>query len=392
MGPPGVIRTHPTWKLVRRRSYASQIFWYTGAAKELGVRHQNLHLPQGTEAYYLDEAYVHRRLVRAFEERCELWGYLPVQTPVYDFHELYRGLTDQNRENSTYRLVDRAGDLLVLRSDITLFLARQMGLVLDRDDLPVRVYYGDTILRHEDPHDISKNEYFQVGAELIGATGLEADAEVVLLLFDALGAWGAGDVVVHVGHRALLHGRDDTAALAPAVAQRDWPRVDYQLRAAGVGSTRRDALMRLYRFIGSAGELSTVSAENADLGEEARAAIDHLLALANELDALGYGDRVRIDLSEVGSQVYHSGIVFQAYAPDMADAIASGGRYDGLLGRFGFDAPSAGFSVMLRRLQSRQRVTKHPPVPEVSRAEGRTFRERYLEARHRRSQGKAVSL
>ena len=356
------------------------------------MRHQNLHLPQGTETYYLEEAYAHRRLVRAFEERCELWGYLPIQTPVYDFHELYRGLTDRSRESSTYRLVDRAGDLLVLRSDITLFLARQMGLVLDRDDLPVRVYYGDTILRHEDPHDISKNEYFQVGAELIGATGLEADAEVVLLLFDALDAWGADDVVVHIGHRALLNGRDDTATLAPAVAQRDWPQVDSQLRAAGLGSARRDALMRLYRFIGSTGELSTISAGNADLGDEAQAAVDHLRALADELEALGYGDRVRIDLSEVGSQVYHSGIVFQAYAPDTADAIASGGRYDGLLGHFGFDAPSAGFSVMLRRLQSRQPVTENPPVPEVSRADGRTFRERYLEARNRRSQGKAVSL
>ncbi len=356
------------------------------------MRHQNLHLPQGTEAYYLDEAYVHRRLVRAFEDRCELWGYLPVQTPVYDFHDLYRGLTDRTRESSTYRLVDRAGDLLVLRSDITLFLARQMGLVLERDDLPVRVYYGDTILRHEDPHDISKNEYFQVGAELIGATGPEADAEVVLLLFDALDAWDAADVVVHVGHRTLLHGYNHSGALAPAVAQRDWPRVDDLLRSAGVEAPRREALMQLYRFIGSAAELSALSALDTDLGGEARAAIDHLLALADELDALGYGDRLRIDLSEVGSQVYHSGIVFQAYAPDTADAIASGGRYDGLLGHFGFDAASAGFSVMLRRLQSRQPATTHPPPPAIPRPAGGSFRERYRDAQRRRSQGRAVAL
>ncbi|MFP4114003.1 MAG: ATP phosphoribosyltransferase regulatory subunit, partial [Spirochaetales bacterium] len=216
----------------------------------------NLHLPQGTEAFYLDEAYVHRRLVRAFEDRCELWAYLPVQTPVYDFHELYRGLLDRSRESTTYRLVDRAGDLLVLRSDITLFLARQMGLVLDRGDLPARVYYGDTILRHEDAHDISKNEFFQVGAELIGATGLEADAEIILLLFDALDHWQATDVVVHVGHRALLGRHNESGELAPAVSARDWDRVRDVLERQGASREQIDARLELYGFIGSPPELS----------------------------------------------------------------------------------------------------------------------------------------
>ncbi len=353
--------------------------------------HHNLHLPQGTEAFYLDEAYVHRRLLRTFEDQCELWAYLPVQTPVYDFYELYRGLIDRTRESSTYRLVDRAGDLLVLRSDITLFLARQMGLVLERGDLPVRVYYSDTILRHEDAHDISKNEFYQVGAELIGPTGLDADAEIVLLLFDALDQWGATDVVIHVGHRALLAELDRSGRLAPAVAHRDWATVKQVLRDEGLTDPACERLAELYGFIGSADELTRLVSGRSDLGAGTLAALEHLLSLAAEFAALGYADRVRIDLSEVGSQAYHSGIVFQAYAPDTADAIASGGRYDGLLGHFGFDAASVGFSVMLRRLQSRTATGEHR-APTVHRPAGEDFRARFSEARRRRAEGKVVSL
>ena len=354
--------------------------------------HQNLHLPQGTEAFYLDEAFVHRRLVRTFEDRCELWAYLPVQTPVYDFHELYRGLLDRSRESTTYRLVDRDGDLLVLRSDITLFLARQMGLVLNHADLPVRVYYGDTILRHEDPYDISRNEFFQVGAELIGETGLAADAEVVLLLLDALDHWGANDVVIHIGHRALLREYNESGELAPAVSRRDWGTVRDVLARRRLDPPQIDQLVRLYGFIGTADELHRLTGELPGLGTDERNTLNHILSLVAEIAELGYDGRVRIDLSEVGSQTYHSGVVFQAYAPDTAAPIASGGRYDGLLDRFGFDAPSVGFSVMLRRLQSRQTIGEHHRTPEITRLQSTSFRERYQEAQRLRRDGKVVAL
>jgi len=267
-----------------------------------------------------------------------------------------------------------------------------MGLVLEHTDLPVRVYYGDTILRHEDPYDISQNEFFQVGAELIGATGLAADAEVMLLLFDALDHWGANDVVLHIGHRALLREYNESGELAPAVSTRDWATVRDVLGRHGVPEGLIDSLVSLYGFIGSAEELSRVAESLSGIGTDERNTINHLLSLAEEFEALGYGHRVRIDLSEVGSQTYHSGVVFQAYAPDTAAAIASGGRYDGLLARFGFDAPSVGFSVMLRRLQSRRSTGVHHATPEVFRPSASSFRERCIEAQRLRAQGKAVEL
>ena len=355
------------------------------------VPNQRLHIPQGTEAFYLEEAYAHRELLRRFEDLCSLWGYYPVQTPVFDFHELYRGL-DEEIVNATYRLIDRDGDILVLRSDITLFLARQMGLTLDESELPVRVYYGDTILRHEDPNDLSKNELFQVGVELIGSRGDEADTEVLLLLLDVTDALGAGASIVHVGSRSLLHAASNSPEFAEAVALRKWDEVIRILAAEGASDERAAALAELLQFIGTGAELRALLRSLPGIKAAEHDAVEHLLRVGDELTSLGYEGRFRIDLSEVGDRRYYSGIVFHLYDEGADAPLAAGGRYDGLLGRFGFDAPSVGFSVMLRRLQARLPADVLPVLPEPGSAGEGTFRERVERARDLRAKGKVVRL
>ncbi|TVQ22643.1 MAG: ATP phosphoribosyltransferase regulatory subunit [Spirochaetaceae bacterium] len=356
----------------------------------MGLPARDLRIPQGTEAFYLEEAYVHRRLVRTFEDVCDSWAYFPVHTPVYDYYEAYRDLVDHEWDSQSYRLVDRSGELLVLRSDVTLFLARQMGLVLRHEDLPIRVAYSDTILRHEELHDLSKNEFFQVGAELIGPSGADADAESILLLFDALDRWGAADVVVHVGHRGIIGEAGDTARLAEAVSHRRWDAVDQLLANRSIEAPRRAELVELFGFIGTEAELDGLAGRLRHLTPREVDAVAHLRHIYRVCSDLGYTNRVRIDLSEAGSRHYHSGIVFQAYAPGASAAIASGGRYDGLLSHFGFDAPSVGFSVMLRRLQA----LLHTPdgLPVVATPSDADIVTRARAARDMRRDGKVASL
>jgi ATP phosphoribosyltransferase regulatory subunit len=76
----------------------------------------------GSEGLYLEDAYRQRKILRGMEDLFELWGYLPVQTPVFDYYEIYQNLIDADAKNQIYRLFDREGDQLLLRNDITLFL------------------------------------------------------------------------------------------------------------------------------------------------------------------------------------------------------------------------------------------------------------------------------
>jgi ATP phosphoribosyltransferase regulatory subunit len=157
---------------------------------------QRLRTPQGTESFFLEEAYRHRQLLRMTEDHFASWGYLPVLTPVFDYFETYRPLLNRSQEERSYRFPDREGELLMLRSDITLFLAKQMGLSLKDAPLPRRVYYADSILRHQEEEDISSDEFFQSGAELIGLSGRDGDLEILMLLHDLL----FGHAAAHLAH------------------------------------------------------------------------------------------------------------------------------------------------------------------------------------------------
>ena len=362
-----------------------------------------LQVPQGTEAFYLEEAYRHRRLAAAMEETFLLWGYLPVQTPSFDFYDVYTPLLREEDARSIYRLIDREGDLLMLRSDVTLFLAKQMGLILRPEDLPTRVFYADTILRHQDPEDISKNEFFQIGAELIGKRGMEADAEVILLLLEVLDGIGAPGYFVHLGCRGLFDATfggkralSDTGRRAArrGVRLRNWAALREALEESGRSTAEAEALIALYSFIGTPDELDALLQRlSGILTEEETEAVSETRRLYELIAELDAAERVRLDFSEIGNQPYHTGVAFQVYMDGVDSAVAAGGRYDGLLSVFGLDAPSVGFSVMLRKIQDLLGLDHELfEVPKAERATGKDFAERVRNARTMRSEGRTTIL
>ena len=359
-----------------------------------------LQIPQGTEAFYLEEARRHHLLRHRLAERFRLWGYLPVQTPVMDFYDVYRSLLGEHQTRGVYRLVDREGDLLMLRSDVTLFLAKQMGLILRPEDLPIRVWYSDTILRHQDPDDISRNEFHQSGVELIGLTGRDPELEVMSLLLEILSAESPSAFFLHVGSRRLVDllcpPETERRRIIRALAFRDIPQIVQSLRDGGHEAAAAERLSRLLLFIGSPEEAKLL---RGDLGlrdsnyNEIFAEVDAVAESVSLLGEAGYQNIGRVDFSEVGSQPYYSGVVFQVYLDGLDTPVASGGRYDGLLGFFGFDAPSVGFSIMLRKLEARIGDASLPPAAGSSRAvSGDSFAQRYREARRRRESGEVTTL
>lgn len=340
-------------------------------------------LPQGTERLVLDEAFRRQVLTHRVQNLFTSWGYQPVQTPVFDFYDLYAPFLG-SKADSVYRLVDREGDLLVLRSDITLFLARSMGVVLTEGHEPLRVCYADTILRHQDLEDISANEFYQIGAEFIGSKGPEGDLELLLLLDEILVLLGLDDARIHLGSRAVFEAAfgalspAQRQAMAEAVALRRW---------SAVGE-----LSALFAYQGDAKGARALASSVPGLNVETRSALRELAERAEALEALGLADRVRVDLSEVGRQDYYTGLVFQVYQPGLGDSLAAGGRYDKLLSRFGLDSPSVGFSLHLGKVEHLIALDPLAAPSAATRAPGSTLAERVKNARQLRSEGRNVTL
>ncbi len=359
------------------------------------MKKRYLQVPQGTEGVHLEEAYRHRQIHTEIFRLFTLWGYLPVETPVFDFYDIYRPLLQGNSKN-IYRLIDREGDLLLLRSDITLFLAKQMGLWLREEDLPARVCYGDTILRHQNPEDISKNEFFQMGAELMGKAGFEADVEILLLLKKTFTQLGLSPAL-HIGSQQFLHKtlkelpESEFFAAVEELHNRDFDAISGILEKQ-LSKKKRETVIKILGFIGEKEEFAgLIEGEGKNLTEEEREELRYLLRIVELLDALGRGADVRIDLSEVGGQPYYTGIVFRAYLPGLDSESASGGRYDKLLSSFGFDCPSVGFSLMLRKIEDR--VEDRFGLPEdITKVQEKDFIKAFAEAEKLRQQGRIAIL
>jgi ATP phosphoribosyltransferase regulatory subunit len=327
------------------------------------MKNNLLRLPQGTESLYLEETFRHRKILRHMEDLTERWGYMPVQTPVFDFYDNYRTLLDSKLDDQTYKLIDREGDLLMLRSDITLFLARQMGMILTEEELPVRVYYSDSILRYQDHEDISSHEFFQTGCELIGKPGLEGDLEILFLLAELLENFKLPTSRIHVGSTLVFQtiagalNEEDSRLLAQYLQTREESEIRKTLGRA-YKKEDASALTALLLFIGT-GEDFALQKLHWDtlLDGTLKESLDHLKAISDSWSAVeGFEEMFNIDLSETGNQAYYSGIVFNAYTEGCGTSVASGGRYDGLMDHFGYrgdkPASSIGFSMFLRKLET----------------------------------------
>lgn len=354
-----------------------------------------LQVPQGTEGVHLEEAYRLRKINQELFDLFTLWGYLPVETPVFDFYDIYEPLLGSKAKN-VYRLIDRDGDLLMLRSDITLFLVKQMGLWLQEEDLPSRVCYSDTILRHQDEEDISKNEFFQVGAELIGKAGSDADLEILLLLesiFEKLGISPSIHMGSHQFLTTALQGFSEEALLKAMehIRGRDFQALE-ELLSDKFSPRKTDMLISLFSFIGSRDEFkSRIEGFAGELYNEEMENLHYLIEIVDQMQNLGYGKDISIDLSEVGAQPYYTGIVFQVYLPGLDDSVASGGRYDKLLNQFGFDCPSVGFSMMLRKIED-QIDENFGKIGKIQHIEEESFAEAFAHAQELRNKGEIAVL
>ncbi len=352
--------------------------------------HRQLSLPTGTETLQLREAARHRRISRALEDLFLAWGYDPVEIPLVDYFDVYRRFLADQGSRHMYRAVDRQGEILALRSDVTLFLAKQLGTHLSAEELPVRVFYDAQIVRAEERDDISNNEYQQAGIELVGVPGLDGDAEVLLLAATALDRLSLDGGALHIGSHEIIRAAAQLFAPAEGDALREAVR-RREIATNPLFAPFPDEVRALLAFIGPLpafeAHLSTL-----DAYPPLRRAADSLAAVVRAVGSVVSPARrecLRIDTSEIGAYTYYTGISFGAYLSDSNAAVIRGGRYDRLLKAFGFDAPSVGFSMYTRKLPASTLAEAYRHVEAVS---GSSFTARIAVAQRHHEAGRRARL
>jgi ATP phosphoribosyltransferase regulatory subunit len=311
-------------------------------------------IPPGTRDVLPDEMRELRALMDGLRFSLQEAGYGEVRTPTVEYEDVLRQ-GDERAAGAGWRLFDEHGKLLILRSDMTIPIARLVGTRFADVEGPLRLCYSGQAYRSVTRGSGQLTEFLQVGAELIGVPGVEGDAEVVALVLDALSGCGLRRHSVGLGdgalYRALLDAfevpADDADALMSALMQRDLVGLEARVRSAGLP----DALSVVPGLRGGAEVLDRAEEE---MGEVAATALIELRGLHEELAQRGYGDRLILDLGLVHELGYYTGAVFEVYDPAVGFALGGGGRYDQLIGRFGAPRPACGLALDVQRVHVAQ--------------------------------------
>lgn len=285
--------------------------------------------------------------------RCH--GYQLVAPPLLEFVEALTVGSGQDLAERTFTVVDPVtGRILGVRPDITPQIARIDAHVLNRSGV-TRLCYAGPVAHTRPTHALAVRELWQVGAELYGHAGIEADLEVVCLLLTLLAEAGLASVRLELSHmaifRALTQGLDEAACetlFALLAAKNRADLADFLSRLSVTGEVRT-ALLWLPAAYGG-GEVVAAARQRLPVWPAITEALAEIETVAAAL-AEG-GAEVGIDLADLRGYHYHTGLMFAAFVPGWASAVALGGRYDGMGAVFGRARPATGFSIDLRELAS----------------------------------------
>jgi ATP phosphoribosyltransferase regulatory subunit len=310
-------------------------------------------LPAGMRDLLPEEAAARRALARRILDRVTLHGYSLVTPPVFEFAEvLERGLGTLDPTDVLRFVEPESGEVAALRPDMTPQVARMVATRLRERPAPFRLAYEGTVMRRRSGRARKHRQIPQVGAELAGTPAPEGDIELLWLAGDALSAAGLATFAIDVGDAGVVRGL--LADLAPeqqrvvsdALARKDEEELAHACEV--VRAKYSEAIRALPGLHGGRDALLAGTSRMA--GTPAEPAARRLLALFDAAVSRGLGAHLSADLGEVRGLAYYTGTIFHVYAAGTGDAIGSGGRYDELLARFGWDLPAAGFALDLDRM------------------------------------------
>lgn len=311
--------------------------------------------PLGLTDLFGAQAAAYAALERNLIEQFERWGYGRVVLPTIGYDETLSTQASQQMREQLYRFFDRDGRALALRPDMTVPVARLVGTTLYDQPLPLRLYYAGQVFRYAQPQAGQRREFTQVGIELVGAASPEADAEVVAVAMEALRTLGVETFQINLGQvdfiKGILNGMalsaEDLLGLEQAISRKSRVEIERVLRQLEIGGEAAEAIQALSGLCGDANIIAR--ARQLTISPSAHRALDHLVRVHELLALDGYADHLILDLGEVRSMDYYTGISFHGYVAELGFHVLSGGRYDRLIGHFGPDRPAVGFAMSIER-------------------------------------------
>jgi len=338
------------------------------------MKEKLLHTPEGVRDIYNSECATKLMLQKKLHHVLEHYGFRDIQTPSFEFFDIFSQERGTVASKNMYKFFDRDGNTLVLRPDITPSIARCVAKYYKEEALPIRMcYVGNTFINNTSYQGKLK-EVTQLGAELINDDSIEADAEMLALTIECLLNSGLKEFQVEIGDadffRALTweagFDEEEITSLRELIEKKNMFGVEDIVRSKNISEELKTIFLKLPELFGTLDILSY--AKSLTSNSRAIKAIERLEKLYEILTEYGYENLVSYDLGMLSQYNYYTGIIFKAYTYGTGDAIATGGRYDNLVGQFGKDAPAIGLAIVVDQLilaLSRQKLLSEPEASDT---------------------------
>lgn len=326
----------------------------------------NFVTPAGFRDVLFDEAREREEISRNVQQCLAERGYSLIETPTLEVMDVMRA--GGRMPGTPFKFFDSQGDLLAMRPDVTLQIARMCATRLKDQAGPFRFRYMQRVFREtESEMQAAARELTQIGTELIGESGPAADAEMVGVFAEALRVFRIEGFKLAIGTvgvlRVLLEksGASDAwkDAILAAYHMSNFVDLDALCADPSIDRAFADAIAALPRIRGGRKAIESVRLLVTPLD-----CVDGLDALEETYDLLcdqGLSENITVDFSVMSSFDYYTGIVVEAYAPGLGSPIGSGGRYDNMLAGYGQSRPAAGFAFFLEQAMAAAQIGTQTP-------------------------------
>lgn len=314
------------------------------------MKNKNI-IPEGSRDLIFTECRRKKIIINGLEKTFESFGYDEVITPTVEYYKTFSIDDKCMDEEKIYKFFESSGRILALRPDMTLPIARVVSTKMKEVETPIRLRYTSNIFRVNRKFGGKKNEYTDLGVELIGVPELDGDIEALIMALEGFKKLNISNFKLEIGNIKFFNEifnkskikEDEKEKLAELIEEKSLIELEKFLNSLEIEESKRKFLKRLPWLFGNEYILNNDIEFKDD--KDVMDAIIYLKKINKILKELGYEENITFDLGMVPGVNYYTGIIFKGYIDGARAPVLSGGRYDNLIKSFGRDLPAVGFSI-----------------------------------------------
>ena len=311
-----------------------------------------IYTPEGVQDILFEECFLKRNLEETIRKMFRSCGYYEIETPAIEFYDAFSADGDMTPQEMMFKFFDEQGRILVLRPDMTIPVARVAATKYKGVQYPLKISYIGNAFRYNEMGGGKQKEFTQAGVEIIGISNPEADAEVIATAIKAMEAAGIRDFQIDIGQVEFFKGlmkeagllAQDVEQMRIQIDRKDFLGIEELLAGhSDIPEALKELILKLPSLFGTIDVIDT--AESIAVNKRSLDALANLRSVLEIIEDYGLSSYVSIDLGMVQSLNYYTGIIFRGFTYGLGFPLLSGGRYDGLIEKFGMKCPATGFSI-----------------------------------------------